>query len=800
MTTRTRQVLLLVAIVAAIFVALVVVRGRRADAPTPSRAGAGATTASATTVVSAAALPPRQDPRALPLASIAGTVVDAAAGPLAGATVCASYAAGELSREETREPTCATTSADGSYRLERLPTGTWYVEASAAEHQPRRWRGAPPDEDARLRLAAGEARTGVDLTLTGGAGRVVGRVADVNGGPVADAVVEIAVGDVWARFGGASASASAYARSADDGTFTAWVRPGLVEATATADGYAVGSSSATAPTELLEILLTPASALAGIVVEAGTDRPVAGAEVAVRPDWDEGDFNGGGSAITDEAGRFRITRLAPGRYKPTATARGWYGEPIQSVLLGLAESADDVRIEVHPMATITGTVVVDDGSGGTRPCPEGDCHLSLTGTRGEGMLGATTKADGTVVFEAARPGTYAATVWSQRYLGEDVYPDVVVAAAPLSGLVWKVRSGTELVGTIRDRSGTALAEIGVTARSVGGDGRGQMVWSSDETDADGAYQLRALAPGDYELTVRSEVHPQPEPAPRVTIAAGAPQRLDLVLDAGGVLAGVVVDSSGRGVRGANVYLQGTRWRSRQGRSSDDGTFRIEGISPDDYRVVAWRAGGGTMRKPGSTDDDVQGERVKIASGKTASVRLVVESQDGKITGTVTTSAGAPVADAYLVAARESMAAGVDAARATQRTRWSWDQRPVVTDTDGSFTVNGLAPGTYTLRAYRKGGGEAVVEHVAIGASARLVIRATGSVAGTVTTDAGPPEQLAVSLLDEVSGFERSESFFLHRRCSHPGRRPGRHLPAARQPRAPRAPPTSPSPRTRRSPA
>jgi hypothetical protein len=112
--------------------------------------------------------------------------------------------------------------------------------------------------------------------------------------------------------------------------------------------------------------------------------------------------------------------------------------------------------------------------------------------------------------------------------------------------------------------------------------------------------------------------------------------------------------------------------------------------PGDYRVVAQRTWVASLRKPGTTDDAEQGEQVTVRANQVATVNLVVESTSGVITGTVVDAAGAPVNDAFISAARESDAAGAQKTAATQ-TRWSWDEKPVLTSTDGSFTVSKLSP-------------------------------------------------------------------------------------------------------------
>ncbi len=193
------------------------------------------------------------------------------------------------------------------------------------------------------------------------------------------------------------------------------------------------------------------------------------------------------------------------------------------------------------------------------------------------------------------------------------------------------------------------------------------------------------------------------------------------------------------------------------KTAADGTFAIEGVRPGEYRVVA-RRDWDDLRKVGTTDDAEQGEVATVAGGQTATVHLVVEAQTGRITGTVVDGDGKPVPDAYVSAARESDAANVSRANVVD-TRWG-DDRPALTGTDGAFTLGPFAPASYTLRAYRKGGGEAIAEHVAVGSTARLEIKPTGSIEGTATrTDGTAPDELDLVVVDPKTAFTRRESFY-----------------------------------------
>jgi hypothetical protein len=64
--------------------------------------------------------------------------------------------------------------------------------------------------------------------------------------------------------------------------------------------------------------------------------------------------------------------------------------------------------------------------------------------------------------------------------------------------------------------------------------------------------------------------------------------------------------------------------------------------------------------------------------------------------------------------------------------------PVRTDLDGRFEETGLEPGTYRVTAYRRGGGTATVNDVALGDDVELRMSAVARLSGTVIDAAGKP--------------------------------------------------------------
>ncbi|KIG17356.1 hypothetical protein DB30_03413 [Enhygromyxa salina] len=715
----------------------------------------GSDSASATSALSAKHTgSPKTPPRVGPAANagISGTIRDAQRNAIPNAQVCA--VSDQVGRRGVLdpEPHCVRSGPNGRYAIDGLFAIDTEVHASAASFQPARWeRREQGVTRGVLRLRAGQVTSEIDITLHGGGVRVTGVVRDIAGGEIEGA--QLAIKGAW----GSRNRAAAHAITDAEGRFEQWVAPGIVFVAGQAPGYARAWVTSVAPGQFVEVYLTPESVLVGTVVLATTGEPVADLEVS------SGGPDGGLVTRSDANGRFRIDGLQPGSYKPTASGEALYGEAAEQVHVGFGETSTEVVIRMHPAAHIEGRVVI---AGSQRPCPEGRVRLENPDT---GRTPANIDDEGYVEFRGLLPGTYSVRVWCTNYLAEETYPELVVEQR-VDGLVWEVREGLAIRGEVVDEAGDPLAQVGVVVQPVVNPdaARSQTTSGNTSSSSDGSFALGGLLPGRYEVSTTAwRGRPGPERPITVELELGADVNdVRLVMPAVGTVRGRIIDQTGAPVAKAEIqaaYIGGRAHGFGSVYSNDAGEFVIEELLPGQTRVTAklpTLGRGVSLRKPGTTDDDLQGEVVEVVANEVVAVTLTVESLTGKLSGVVVDEGGGPVADAFIDVERMSESAESNASIARHSVRWGWGHRPVLTDVEGRFEISDLPEGKFVVRANRKGGGEALAEGVALGSHVELMIASTGELAGTVALDDGSaPERFAVTVVDKGQAIRVRDQFF-----------------------------------------
>jgi len=649
------------------------------------------------------------DPSAPIVTGAAGHVRNADGAPIADATVCASATS------------CTTTSADGAYRLEGLPSDIALAFVASAS-------GRRPSAAVKVKLTAGEQRDDVDLVVDGTGAPTRGRVRDALGGVIAGASVMFSLGENKGTVG-----ATTDAR----GEFTAWVGTGYLSVTATSPGYAAATAYGSAPDRFFELSLVPGAGVAGRAIDRKTGAGVAGAKI------DAVALDGGkrGTVTSGEDGTFRIDGLAPGRYHFEGLAPQLSGYSRTPVLLSVGENVSDVVVELEASPSVTGRVL----EAKTRaPCTSGE--VTLRDKRNDEYAHAPIDSDGSVKMIAVLPGTYDVEVACEGRASPKKIPPVIVRDRPIDGLEWEVARGTYVSGVVVDTDGKPVANAEVTASPESYEEGGS---ADATTDSRGRFELKGLGPTKYSLLASA----RGTTSARLEIELGHRDVDDvkLTMGRGAAIAGKVTDVEGNPIAGVTVQLSGGE--SRRADTSADGSFSAAGLVVGTYRLGVKsddsprrsnRIGTSSYRGGKATGDLY----VTVMDGETKRASLVLEKRSEVIEGTVVDAKGAPLSDFFVEASR------LDNVRASA-SRYDGIASGAVTDPMGRFRIEKLGAGDYSVRAFRPGGAEGVIARASAGSRVTVKI-VSGSISGIVTARGTRQERFHVT----VSGpSHRSETLF-----------------------------------------
>ena len=655
-------------------------------------------------------------------ASIAGTVRDVDGAPIEGALVCAAASSSMLNASDVRWPSCARSGREGRYRVGDLAGVRHRVSAGAASFLPADYVYVEADVRRRaVDLRTGGEATGIDLTLARGGVEIRGVVEDLRGAPIADA---------WISSGGPeSGTGIVWARSAANGQYTLWVRPGTVTVAAQAQGHLAGTT--TGPTEghTFTVSLAPEAVLRGTVIRASDRTPVEGARVRATP--------GGPSVATDGEGRFRLEALAWGAYQARAEMDDGFGMATEQVSLAPGETSVPLVIELKPAVFVEGRIVHADGA----VCDDGAITLREQASGREAH--DTTEPTGLVHLPGLLPGTYTVTVACVGAVAADHYPPIVVRGRDVGERVWEVGKGRAIAGVLVDASGEPVVGVTLHARPLGGAAELPAVVSDDQ----GRFALRGLVAGSYELLpVAHARRTMPDAPVLVKVGEVDVAGLRIALAATGEVRGTLRDPQKRPIVGAELTLK-LGDSAQQATTGGDGGFRFAHAAAGSSAVTV-RLGGAPLRV-------LAHARVAVRVGATTQVELVSEAPTGAISGVLRDGAGQPVADALVEARPE----GTIPELARPGLWRVGGERPQFTDAAGNFALTGLAGDAYTVTAYRIGGGAARRQHVAPGETLALALATSGRVTGKVALPGGgAPDSFVVDLVEARTGERRSENF------------------------------------------
>ncbi len=635
--------------------------------------------------VAAIATSPRGRPHGR---TLDGRVVDETGGPVPLARVCA----------VAPVPRCTFSGPNGDYHIDDLPSGELALDAGAPRYVVARHHHVP-------RSMAEHAV--VDVDMRRGGRLLIGVVRDRAGRAIAGA--DVTDGD-------------ALVATDNEGRYAIW--SGGRGVAATARGYARHVSRAYLPGRL-DFTLVPEATLAGIVVDATTDKPAAGVHVTLAPS--RGDPYLAPDATTDAYGRFRVTNLEPGSYVAAIDAPHAIGTSEGDVAVTRGQHVDGVVIRAMPAHEITGRVIVEP-SGAT--CT-GPTVVVREPHRHEDHVGSLDDTR-TIHIGGLMPGSYDVDVECEHHLANAQYDPITITDRDVTDQRWTVTEGATIEGHVTSPRAEVSAS-NVEPRDNG--------WTGDYTiaSATGEFELHGLRPGAANVTANAGglggAPASREVRVTVDVSAVAPTTVNLVLEpSAGAIAGRLVRADGTGIPNVPISARDDAQNVAATANTDAfGGFAMDALAGD-YHLAC-----DDIPSPGEIAVHCDGpEHVRVSADHTTTVELRTPRHDAVIRGRVLDDRGRPVTDATVEL-------------------WGPDVTPLlqyltdeVVSSDGSFVARELDAGTYTVSARRPGGGESALEHVASNTETTLTIEPPGSIAAVVR-GAPPVERFDVELVDLALG-------------------------------------------------
>jgi Carboxypeptidase regulatory-like domain len=290
------------------------------------------------------------------------------------------------------------------------------------------------------------------------------------------------------------------------------------------------------------------------------------------------------------------------------------------------------------------------------------------------------------------------------------------------------------------------------------------------TDAEGRYEFKELPAGRYTLSASKgsyvqlqygQLRPFEPGKPIEVLEAQTLEKLDFALPKGGVITGRILDEFGEPL--ADTQVAAMRHQNFNGRrqlvpagrpamTNDIGEFRLFAIPPGQYYLSATlrptsmmgdtddRSGYAPTYFPG-TSNLAEAQRVSIALGQVVSdVNMaLMTTRTARISGIVVDSQGRPMMGMVFAMPRGESTMMMFGA-------------PNQIKPDGSFSIGGLAPGTYVLQTQGGNGpeSESAATEITLGGDdvtgIRLVAGKPSIAIGRVIVDAGAAGSLQPSTI------------------------------------------------------
>jgi protocatechuate 3,4-dioxygenase beta subunit len=480
--------------------------------------------------------------------------------------------------------------------------------------------------------------------------------------------------------------------------------------------------------------------VAGRVVDELTGKPVSDAQVTayrqreqrrsgffqVDIDPEDMDFlalsstQGRRSAITDSQGRFEVTALGEGEFRFTARHPDKAKSSAKDIALTKDKEIPFVEIEIGAGGAIEGNAT------GYGMQPLRDAVIAAFSMQSGTLRSASTDERGYFRIDGLPGGQYAVFKSRMDERADNIPLELLSNMRLKTTTVREGRTsrldihdegedGVRVFGTVRE-NGVPVPRALITMLGTDQDGFLGMGVRANAAGMDGRYELVGIRPGDYVVQVsRFQGRPVQTSFPIEVPEETRDFLFDIELPTSEV-SGRVLDTRGQPVSGVRVSLGSSdgglsgadglvgmiaQGGLSQARTDENGEFRMRSVSAGSYHLVASGNMMGRRNRRSAEGESQQKygearvEGVEVDGYSNLEGLLVTVPLAGTIRGVVTDGSGIPVADAEIAYVRtdvrkESGQSGMLASLFGTQTR------PIRSDEQGRFEIDGLTPGTYDL--------------------------------------------------------------------------------------------------------
>lgn len=481
----------------------------------------------------------------------------------------------------------ATTDTEGRYRIINLPAGSMRVSAFApALVTPGERNAFNPGKT--VNLAEGESAENVDFVMARG-GVITGKITDEDGRLVVEEAVTAHKLDQNGKRAANSGPAFSQWQTDDRGVYRIYgLEPGryLVSAGASSDDgmMRIGRSGGTyertfhpeaieearakivevtagGEAENVDIKIARASkgyAATGRVIDADTDKPIAGVMIGYGIIKDRTSSFGMGSSATNSQGEFRLEGLSQNSYTAYAVMVGGESDSYSDSVAFEVTGGDvsGLEIKMHRGSSISGTAIVENVKDPAILANLSKVRLrvqSMGGERGLPIMGSNMgqiTSSGTFKLSGLRPGKSRLSVDTfnlpkgfsllrMERDGAEVKDMELVAGEAVTGvrLIFTYGNGS-IFGRVEIKGGTLPpgARMSVNLRRDGEDAGNSPPLKFAEADSRGQFLIEGLTAGNYKVTVNvfmadfDSSRKLPKAEQIVTVAGDGRQDVSMVLD------------------------------------------------------------------------------------------------------------------------------------------------------------------------------------------------------------------------------------------------------------------------------